>query len=232
VITFPPNLAQGNPSDTTAQLVELVRAALLNSKAASGSIFGGLLQANEPNRLARTNGEWMGIGAAIATNKLVPAAGETLVVAVPVTPGDIISKVLVPIGATAGEKVEEGFAAIFEGKAAGKLLAQSKSKAFAEEFEKEKGFVFTLEAPVHVTAENAPGGFLYVQVSLNTVTVIATVVSVVGPTVAAAKAIANSGAGAPPAQFAAKTGAGLKTKAEAELGALVNIAYVPIVALF
>jgi hypothetical protein len=229
---FPQNLEQGNPGDTVEQLNLIIAACLASSEAASGTVFGNLFQALAPKRLCRTNAEWTGTNAAIATNKLVPAAGETTVVAVPVTPGDVLSKILVPIGTTAGEKAEEGYAALYEGKATGKLLSQSKSLKFAETFEKEKGFVFTLEKPITVTAEMAPGGFLYVQFNLNTVTVIPTIVSVVAPTAGAAKALALAGAGAPPVQIAAKTGAGKKEAAEAELGALVNIAYVPIIALF
>jgi hypothetical protein len=225
------NLDNGNPSDTIAYLEALGAGVLASSEAASGTIFGDLYQIGAPERLCRSNAEWFGLGVAIATNKLVAAAGESTVVAVPVTAGDVISKILVPIGATAGVTVEEAYAALYEGKTTGKLLGQSKSKALAETVEKEKGFEFTLEHPVLVTPENAPGGFLYVVFNLNTVGTIPTIVSVVGPTAAVAKAIGASGAGHPPTQFAAKTGTALKEKAEAELGALVNLAYVPIIGL-
>lgn len=229
---FPANLGTGNPNDTIGFLQTQTQAAEAVSEAAAGNIFGTLSQPLNPGRFARSNGEWAGTAALIATNKLVAAEGETTVVAVPVVPGDVFQHVLVPVGATAGEKVEEGYAALYEGKAAGKLLAQSKSAAFAETFKKEEGFVFTLESPVTVTEENAPGGFLYVQINLATVTVIPTIVSVVGPSAAAAKAIGASGTGKPPTQFAAKTGTGKKATAEATLGTLTNIAYIPIVALY
>lgn len=228
---FPVGLGAGNPSDTMEFLQELTNAVLASSQGSS-PLFGSLTQVAAPLRPARSNADMTGTASLIATNKLVAAGGEATVIAVPVVPGDIISKVLVPIGTTAGEKVEEGYAALFEGKEKGKLLGQSKGKAYAEEFEKEKGFVFTLEKPVYVTTENAPGGFLYLEVNLNTVTVIPTIISTIGPTAGAAKALALSGTGKPPQQLAAKSGAGRKQVAPAELEALVNIAYVPIVALF
>lgn len=228
---FPQGLGAGNPSDTVEFLQELTNA-VLASTVGSSPLFGSLAQAAAPLRPARSNADITGTASLLATNKLVAAGGEATVIAVPVVPGDLISKILVPIGTTAGEKVEEGYAALFEGKEKGKLLAQSKGKAYAEEFKKEEGFVFTLEKVIEVTAENCPGGFIYVEINLNTVTVIPTVVSTVGPTAGAMKALALSGTGKPPQQLAAKSGAGRKQVAPAELEALVNIAYVPIIALF
>lgn len=231
-MSFPQNLALGNPNDTIAYLQQLAGGVLANSEGASGSVFGGLTQALEPNRLARTNAEWTGVAVTIATNKLVAAEGETTVVPIPVTPGDVFQHCLVPIGTTAGKAVEEGYTALLEGKASGALLAQSKSKAFSEALKAEEGYSFELESPVEVTAANCPGGFIYFQVNLATVTTIPTCVSVVGPTAGAAKALANSGTGKPAAQYAAKTGTGKKATAESTLGTLTNLAYIPIVCLY
>ena len=81
------------------------------------------------------------------------------------------------VGATPGKTVSAGFAALYEGKTTGKLLAQSKTENFNEGIEAGKPFTFTLESTVRVTPENAPKGFLYCVIALTSAEAMATMIS-------------------------------------------------------
>lgn len=188
--------------------------------------------ASQANITPRSNIELPGMGA-LADGAL--AATEVgCLVAVPVEVGTEISKVVLPIGVTKGKKVEAGFAALYaalnaKGEAKEQpLLAQSKSAALAEGVLAEEPLTFTLEKPVLITAAMAPNGFIYVVIVLEAETM--PTANVFSTPKSVQKALAKSFP-AGPVVLAGTVGAGLKTKAEATLGAVTSKAVAPLVVL-
>lgn len=189
--------------------------------------------ASQANVTVRSNAEIFGLGNIVDGALAASEVGN--VIAVPVEVGDVISKITLLVGATKGKKVEAGFAALYSGALNAKgepkeqaLLAQSKSAALGETVAAEKALVFTLEQSVQITAAMAPNGYIYVVVALEAETVPSalTVATPKACQAAIAAAFANS-----PAVFAGTAGAGLKTKAEANLGAITSKAVAPLVFL-
>ena len=194
-------------------------------KPAGGNITQG-------NICVRSNAEYLGLGG-LADSAL--AGSEVgLVVPVPVEVGDEINKVTLLIGATKGKKVEAGFAALYSALNAKNkaeeqpLLAQSKSAKLGEEVAAEKPLTFTLESPMIVTSERAPYGFLYVVVSLEAETMPTAVASATPKACQAALPLQFTNA---PVVLSGTAGTGLKTKAEATLGAVTSKAVAPLVFL-
>lgn len=203
--------------------------AQLGTSTPTGGLLGGQTQgSNTKVSAARTNASWLGLPSPIVTTVLT-ATEVASVVAVPVAPGDIFRTVNLPIGSTKGKKVEAGFAALYAGKKAGALLAQSKSAKYGETLVAETGFEFTLESAVTVTSANAPGGFLYVQIALEAETM-PTCLGVKVATTAQTtigKWVGKLG----PEVLSAKTETGLKT-ANATLGTLVVLETMPLIAIY
>ena len=189
--------------------------------------------ASQANITVRSNAEILGGLGGTADGVLGTTEVGTLV-AIPVEVGDVLSKVTVPVGATKGKKVEAGFAALYaavnaKGKAEEQpLLAQSKSAKLGEEVLAEEPLVFTLEKEVQVTAAMAPLGFLYVVIVLEAETM-PTAVGFSTPK-ACQKPLAKIFTTGP-VVLAGTVGAGLKTKAEATLGAITSKAVAPLVVL-
>lgn len=187
---------------------------------------------SQANITPRSNAEFPGMGA-LADGAL--AASEVgCLVAVPVEIGTVLTKVVLPIGATKGKKVEAGFAALYaavnaKGKAEEQpLLGQSKSAKLGEEVLAEEPLTFTLETPVQITAAMAPNGFIYVVIVLEAETM--PTANVFSTPKSVQKALAKSYPNGP-VVLAGTVGAGLKTKAEATLGAITSKAVAPLVVL-
>lgn len=123
---------------------------------------------NDPVKFGRSNAHAFGLGG-LADGALA-ATGVLAAVPIPVQPGDEFAKVLLPIGATAAGTPTNSFAALYSGIGVPALLGQSKDGTSAA-IAKEKLFTFSLEAPVLITAANAPNGFIYAGVSITATTV-------------------------------------------------------------
>lgn len=155
----------------------------------------------------------------------IAATEVGIVVPVAVQEGDAITKATYLIGGTPGKLVTAGFVALYEGKKTGKLLAQSKTKNFAEEIKTAEPFTFTLESTV-VIGENAPKGFVYVVLVLVSAEAMATMIS--SPVPKACQYVWFTGG---PEVLAGTVGTGLGATAEATLGTVTSAATGPIVFL-
>jgi hypothetical protein len=199
---------------------------LLGSSLADGAAVGGIVQVANPKAPARTSLAWPCVG--VPTNSAAQAAEVGNFVAVPVAVGDVFTKVGVLGGSAAAATVAEYIVALYAGKTGGALLAQSKS-ATPGSHPKEELYVSELESTVTVTPANAPGGYLWLQVSAGAAGTMFSFYSATYTT--AGQEIAGLVTGAPKA-ISNKGGSGIKTKAEATLPTLASIANVPIVVLY
>jgi hypothetical protein len=205
--------------------------ALLGSSPATAGLFGGQVQtSNLKISPVRSNAFWPVITTSPIVTTVMTATEVASVVAVPVAIGDVFKTINLPIGSTKGKKVEAGFGALYAGKKGGALLAQSKSSKLEETVVAETGLVLTLETAVEVTAANAPGGFLYVEIALEAETM-PTVLGSKLPTTAQVTISKWVGKLAPEA-LSAKTETGLKETAKATLGTLVALETIPYVAIY
>lgn len=125
------------------------------------NLFGQVGNVTQSNIALRTNASVTGLNA--LTDGAALTTQVATAVAIPVEIGDVISKVTVFVGATAAGTPTNSFAALYSGVAVPALLTQSVDGGAAA-IAASGAFVFTLAAPVLVTAANAPTGFLYASV--------------------------------------------------------------------
>lgn len=134
-----------------------------------GLITGQVAQLLNPKLPVRSN--IFELGATLADTS-VAATGVGAVVPVRVVPGDKISQVRVPIGATAAGTPTHSGVGIYSGTpvaANATLLAKSKDGLTAA-IPAEKMFTFTLEEPLEITQAMAPNGYVYVLVTVTATT--------------------------------------------------------------
>ena len=123
------------------------------------SAFGLAANATQSDVPARSNLEIHG-GGSLTEGILV--TGKQALVLIPVSYGDVITNVNMPIAGKEGEASSETFAAIYTGAANGKtstLITQSAAKTAA--LTKEKLLTHELKESVLITPANAPFGFVY-----------------------------------------------------------------------
>jgi len=184
--------------------------------------LGQASNVTQSNIALRTNAVVTGLvltdGAALTTQ-------VATAVAIPVEIGDVISKVTVLVGATAAGTPTNSFAALYSGLAVPALLTQSVDGGAAA-IAASGSFVFTLPAPVLVTAANAPFGYLYASVMVKA-TVAPTLASTTVATAVAYKWFPNS----PLGLGALAHGAALTSTAPATITGQVAQAVTPLVTL-
>ena len=115
---------------------------------------------------ARSNLEYLGING-LADTAAALASGVVTVVAVPVDPGTVISKLSVVVGATAASTPTHSFAAIYSGlnSAAPALLKQS-TDGLTAAIAASARFDFTLSAAYTIQPGDAPNGYIWAAVSV------------------------------------------------------------------
>lgn len=128
----------------------------------------GFKNVADPTKPARSNATSLGLST--LTDGALAATGVVCSVPVGVEVGDVIAKVIVPIGATAAGTPTQSFAALYSGIATPALLGQSASGGAAA-IAASAAFTFTLEAPVTITEAMAPNGFIYASVAITATTV-------------------------------------------------------------
>lgn len=111
---------------------------------------------------ARSNLEW---GLGNPSDGALAATGVGCFVAVPCTPGQVVTKVSTPIGATPGGTITHQFAAIYSGIATPALLGQSTDTTSAA-INASALASWTLSAPHTVTAAECPNGFIYAELAI------------------------------------------------------------------
>ena len=133
-------------------------------------MLGMPVNATQANVPARSNIYFFGYGTAL--DSATAATKKGVFVAVPVSEGDVISKISMLIGATEGKTGVKSFVALYSGTTAKKeatLLAQSK---VAEAAIKPK-LILTeeLEKSVLITSENAPNGYVFAGLTVEATTI-------------------------------------------------------------
>lgn len=193
------------------------------SNPGGNAFLGNLRQIVETTRPARTNRDCPG---GVLVDGALAATGVGCFVPVPVQVGDIISKIGVPIGATAGATMTHQFAALYAGTGTEPtLLAQSTDTTSAAIAEK-KLASWTLASTVTITAANAPFGYVYAEIAI-TASTIPTAATVSTPAGVNYPWATNS-----PLFFAFTAGSALGATAAAKIESAAAKAVAPIVVLY
>lgn len=132
------------------------------------AVTGQASNASQVNIAPRSNVEVTGANALTDGTALTTQVATA--VAIPVEIGDVISKVTVFVGATPAGTPTNSFAALYSGITVPALLGQSVDGATAA-IAASGAFVFTLPAPILVTAANAPYGYIYASVMVKATSV-------------------------------------------------------------
>lgn len=132
-------------------------------------ITGKAQNAQQGNIAVRSNAEWLGISG--MTDGALAATGVGCAVAIPVSDGDVISKISLIVGATAEATGTHAFAALYSGIAVPALLSQSVTDTGAASLAASARFTFTLATPQLITPANAPNGFVYASIAITATTV-------------------------------------------------------------
>lgn len=192
--------------------------------------LGGLTNVSSPNQPCRTNLEWFGFNTAVATTNVLlgGSTGAGAVAAVPVTPGEVITKVGVLVTNTAGGTPTHGFAAVYAGTGSAPALIAQSPDTGSGAIAANGLYNWTFTSPLSVSAINAPFGFVYVLMSVTAGT-LPTIVTVTGPTIGAWGTMVPPSTA--PLLFAATQGSGLGATAPATIASYTNVATVPAVFL-
>lgn len=183
----------------------------------------GSYNASQSNIALRSNAEWFGLSG--ISDGALAATGVGCAVAIPVEPGDVISKISVFVGATAEATGTHAFAALYSGLAVPALLAQSADNTGAAALAASGRFDFTLATAQIVTPQNAPNGFVYASVAI-TATTVPTVMSVATPTAVGYQLYTTA-----PLFFSATHGSALGATAPATIASPAAKAVAPVVVL-
>jgi hypothetical protein len=187
-------------------------------------LLGEVTQVGQPGYAARSNGYTM-LGN--LTDGALAGTGVMAFVPVPVAQGDVISKISLPVGATAGATITHQFVALYSGGAtlaASALLAQSTDTTNAA-INASGVATWTLANPVTITAQNAPKGFVYAGIMVAATTV------PTGATTATPSGVNYQWFTGGPAMIAGTVGTGLTATAPATLSGGAAKAAAPILIL-
>src|SRR5579871_5772028 len=135
------------------------------------SALGQLTNIAQSDIPARSNLSVLG-GGALTENVLT--TGKQATALIPVSYGDLITAISVPVAGTEGEAASETFVALYSGAVNGKtstLLAQGTSVKAA--VTKEALFTQNLTAPVLITPTVAPFGYVYAAITSTATTIAA-----------------------------------------------------------
>lgn len=188
--------------------------------------IGPLAQSANPTAPARSNVAFLGVSG--NGDGALAATGVCASVMIPVVPGDVISTVNLPIGATAGATLTHGFAALYSGIATPALLAQSTDIGTTAAITHEAIYPMALASPVQITEAIAPGGFIYASVMFAQSA--GTIPTVVGVTLLATAAAYQWFTGGP-LFYAATHGSSLTTTAPSTIASPAVKAFAPHVVL-
>jgi len=134
-------------------------------------ILGGVSNATQSNIPARSNLYYTSLN--LLTDQATAATKKGVFVPIPVEYGDIISKVSVLVGATAGKTGVESFVSLYGGasKPKGKGLLLAQSKVAKVEIVASKALTVELEKSVLVTTTNAPFGYIWAGLTVEATTI-------------------------------------------------------------
>jgi hypothetical protein len=128
------------------------------------ALLGNLANVADPTQPARSNLEWFGLGN--ETDGALAATGVCCAVAIPVDPGQVITKVSLIVGATPESGGSHAFAAVYSGIAVPGLIGQATDVTGAAAIGASARFDFSLTAAQKISAAQAPNGFVYASISI------------------------------------------------------------------
>lgn len=129
-------------------------------------ILGNLRQSGNLARPARSNVSSMSTFA----NGALAETGIGCFVPVEAAPGDVFTRINVPIATTAGATMTHQFVAIYAGTGAEPALIEQSTDTTSAAIAKEKLASWTLTKPVTITEAMAPHGFVYAEISITATT--------------------------------------------------------------
>lgn len=185
------------------------------------SALGGLSNVVQANYPARSNFEWA-LGS--ITDGALAASGVAAVVAIPMDPGVVISKVSIIVGATAASTPTHQFAALYSGIAVPALIGQSTDTTTAA-IAASAVYSWTLTSSQLITNAQCPNGFIYAAFSI-TGTTIPTAAALSIPTAVGYQWATNA-----PINLSATAGSSLAGTAAATVASPAAKAVAPIVIL-
>jgi hypothetical protein len=186
------------------------------------SLLGGMANVVSGQDCARSNLEWFGL--ANPSDGALAATGIACCVPVPVEPGDIISKVGILVGATAGGSMTHQFVALYSGIATPALIGQSTDTTSAA-IAASGLATWTLTTAQQITTAQCPNGFIYAAIAI-TASTIPTALSVAIPTAVGYQWTTNG-----PLFLSATAGSALAGTAAATIASPAAKAVAPIVFL-
>lgn len=205
------------------------------------ALLGGTSNLTQPNVPAKTNldfalGSLVDGTAAGGGGVTASPGGSMLSVAIPVSPGDIVSKITYMVGGTsaASANVTNQWAALYTGTGSAPgtvgaqpaLIGQTASLA-ATNVASVTALTFTFANPQTISAVQAPFGYIYASYSITTG-------SSTGPSfasMAAASVVTYPWFATSPPFFAATSNSTLGSAAPATMSVATRIAQVPVVIL-
>jgi|HubBroStandDraft_5_1064220.scaffolds.fasta_scaffold01162_12 hypothetical protein len=131
------------------------------------TILGNLRQLGNEARPARSNVSSMSTFA----DGALAATGVGCFVPVEAAPGDVFTRVNVPIGATAGGTMTHQFAALYAGTGAEPVLIGQSTDTTSAAIAEKKLAGWNLTTPVTVTEAMAPHGFVYAEIAITATTI-------------------------------------------------------------
>jgi hypothetical protein len=132
------------------------------------SLLGGMANVGQANIPARSNLEYP-IGS--LSDGALAATGVGVFVPVPMDPGTIVSKISLPIGATAGATMTHQFAALYAGTGAVPALLGQSTDTTSAAIPASALASWALTAPHIVSTTDAPNGFVYALIALTGATI-------------------------------------------------------------
>lgn len=130
-------------------------------------ILGNLRQSGNEARPARSNVSSMSTFA----DGALAGTGVGCFVPVEAAPGDVFTRVNVPIGATAGATMTHQFAALYVGSGAEPALIEQSADTTSAAIAEKKLAGWNLAKPITVTEAMAPHGFVYAEIAITASTV-------------------------------------------------------------
>jgi len=158
------------------------------------SLLGGLSNIVQPNEPARSNLEYFGAGNLV--DGALASTGVGCFVPVPVSLGQVISKVSILVGGTGASTPTHQFAALYAGTGTAPALMGQSTDTTTAVIAASALYGWTLATAQLITSTNAPLGFVYALVAI-TASAIPTAATIATPAGINYQWSGTAGAGSP-----------------------------------
>jgi hypothetical protein len=191
--------------------------------------LGGLRQEGNTARYARTN--LLGNVGQLALKDEAAAlkTKEANLVSIGVLPGDVITRIGVFVGGTAGGTMTHQWGALYKGEGIAEptVLEQSADETSSAIAEKAL-YSWALAKPITITATNAPHAYAYAAVSV-TATTVPSLLCMTATVAAGAKYLLTANSPEPSSKFSVS---GTEAVAKTPTGTLTEVALTPVIVLY